>query len=157
MELHDRHSLKGLIRIEVRSEGGVLLEVQEVENTVTKSGRTQVRDLLGYSIVGSPGMAPDFVEIGTGSTATTDAMEALVSPVGRYQITRRWPSEVSLQPAMTYQMLLRSADANGYALREVALYSTAYGGKLWNRGVHNVINKILGLSVTYQLTLVVVP
>jgi hypothetical protein len=130
-----------LVDLEGRPFGPSRLVVEKY-NLITDGGKNALRDMiLGRNF------EPSAIAIGTGSTAPAVTQTALVTEVLRKTLTRRY----SGTKKANMQMLVKDNEANGNALREVGLFdsSVAPGGTMFNRIVHNVVNKTSSFMLTY--------
>jgi hypothetical protein len=92
---------------------GRILSHQRVKNTVVDTGLNIVRDLLGGT-----GYGPASIAVGTGTAATGTTDTSLGTEIWRGNIDRR----IQGSKEVNFQVLLTTADANGYTLSEVGLF-----------------------------------
>ncbi len=124
------------------------------KNLFVRSGRNQLRDLILFpDELFSHAFTPNYIEISSNGTTTTDTMVALVDqpPALRKLITRRIP----LNSGCILQLYVLTSEANGRDLREAGIFSTAAGGQLWARGTHNLIVKTSAIAIIYTWTLTI--
>lgn len=109
--------LGGNVEATIKDLHGRVLERHSANNLVTTRGLQLARDLFG-----GIGARPDNIRVGTGTSATTAGMTALESEVLEKIIDRRLPGTATI----SYEVLLESTDANGYALSEIGLFESDY-------------------------------
>jgi hypothetical protein len=140
-----------LIQIHDGEHGPVIRELR-THNRVPTCGLRHIRDLLGYPDPDIPlwGATPRYIAIGTDGTLEDDDDQHLGAEVLRKEISRRYPQDIGLE----WYLYITTAEANGYALREVALFTeSGFGeGEVWNRSTHPVINKTVAIAVSYRVT-----
>ena len=141
------HFEPGNLLVEVEHDGRLVRE-EVVHNKVTSAGRNVLRDLmLGI------GAHPNWIAVGTTSTAAADTDVALGAEYFRAAVTRR----VSSTGKAVFKLHLTTSDANGSTIREVGLFAyTSYsgssplgGGQLFARAVVAPIVKDNTIQVTF--------
>jgi len=138
----------GNLHVEVERHG-LLIHEEVVRNKVVATGRDIIRDLLL-----GVGSQPDWIAVGTTSTAVADTDIALGAEYFRGRITRR----LSNTGKATFKLHLTTSDANGQTIREVgafvhAVYTAAGsplgGGRLFARALVTPIVKDNTVTVTF--------
>ena len=137
------------VRILVRhAETDEVIKEMRVHNLVTDSGLNKLRDMIGYPYVTCDGKTPDYMAVGTSSTAPAADQTALITEVFRTKLANRVPDTKSI----AFYAYISPTEANGNTLREVGLFTEISAGELWARAVHTAIAKTVSLSFTYEWT-----
>ena len=135
------------VHIQVMDPGGNVLKEIGVHNTIVATGRNAFRDLLGYPDAEfSPARTPNYIALGTDSTAVTDADTALGGEVFRKALTIRQPADDTL----LYQLYLDTTEANGNNLYELGLFAESTGGTMFARVTHGIIIKTVDFALAYN-------
>lgn len=117
----------------------------EVRNTICDFCLDKIRDYFGYPLFGAPPV-PKFVAFGTNGSPTSPSMKSLVNEVYRNEISRRVPGDKQ----MIYYFNLLDTEANGYALKEIALCYAVADNEIFSRATFEEIDKDSGVSVDGQ-------
>jgi len=124
------------------------------KNRFTRHGRNYLRNLMGSpEHIHTSTMTPNYMAVGSGSTAVTDLDTGLVAEIFRQIITNKTRTD-TLEPLILFQMILTSQQANGQELREAAIFSTEQLYRdCWARVTHELISKSSSIEVIYDWTL----
>jgi hypothetical protein len=126
-------------------ENGKVVQVSKGRNSIVTTGLQLLRDLLGGT-----GSRPDEMQVGTGTTATTTSMTALVSSVLTKTISRRIQKTYGVE----LQALVGTTEANGYTLSEVGCFQqdTMVGRAIISPTIEKTVAKEVTLShvITFE-------
>jgi len=123
-------------------------EVIEQANVVTTPGRNRYAALLTEESTAFP----DYVAVGTGTTAAATSDTALETEVYRSQIVGRSNST----GVSTYKAFFGKDEANGSTLSEAGLFDLSTGGTMFCRALFaSPIEKVNTMSVTITWTVTI--
>ncbi len=142
-------SITGRVKIELFGPGGVLKEVEEVNNLVVTAGRQHVADQM--SNLSAAAMA--YMAIGTGTTDVDAADTALQTELDRNALTSKNQGTGTEANKVTYICEWAAGDGTG-AITEAGVFNSASAGTMLCRSVFAVKNKGAGdtLTLTWVLT-----
>ncbi len=151
MKLAAKMFLKENVTLTIRDRRGRFVRRMRCSNLITAVGRK-----LCVEVLGDLGSAPTHIAVGTGTTPANDADTALVTEVYRDLITKR----IDGATAITYQLFISTADANGNTLTEAgvftALNDTPVTGRLFARTIFPipvVKSNAVTLTVSWTVTI----
>jgi hypothetical protein len=128
---------------------GKILDVVKTHNLITDSGLDHLRNLIGYpdSALEMQGATPNYIALGTGTTAVDPSDDMLENEVFRGEISARAPLEHGIE----FYLSLGTDQANGYDLTEAGIFHVNDGIiPLWSRAVHAAISKTASVAVNYR-------
>lgn len=139
--------LKGRMKLELRGPDGELKDSREADNLITTVGKQDIVDQL----LASPAQAkPQYMAVGTGSTAAAIGDTALGTESARVALATKTRSGAVLTMTATFP-----AGTGTAALAEAGVLSASSSGDLYSRVVFSAINKAAGdsLTITWTYTL----
>ena len=135
-------------------------EERTTRNLFTTAGKNAMRNLVGYpKLEGSvPGYTPDYLGVGTGTTAAAAADTALVAEsTPRLIITQRRPPAAG---QIEWKLVITTAQHNGSGsqdLAECGLFDLQSSGTLWARATFTPVTKTSAVTLTITWTLTLTP
>lgn len=141
----DSGHVRGHVSVLVEHEDG-RTETIEQDNLLVNAGRNRIAAI----IAGNSTDLPDYIAIGTGTTAAALTDTALGTEVDRNQIA----SKTDSVGVATFKAFFGKSEANGNTIAEVGLFDLASGGTMFCRAIlSSTIAKTSTISLTITWTL----
>lgn len=134
--LNDQFPMRGRVSVDVYGQAsGALLKTVEQRNMITIGGKSSTASWMTWDPYADPPVTPEyppsFIALGTGSSITEVADNALESEIYRQQLTSKQNATVTV----TYKLFVSTSSANGHTIREVGLFNAPASGFMFARAV----------------------
>ena len=145
-KISEHSGIRGYVTVHATHDDGRVYQIPQA-NLVMTAGFTRIAALIAETSTGFP----DYIAIGTGTTAAAITQTALVTEVDRNQVA----SKTASSGVATFKAFFGKNEANGYTISELGLFDLPSGGTMFCRSVlSSTVAKTntISLTITWTLT-----